>query len=377
MRRARRIFRRVPDPRAENARHELVEVLLIALAATLCGAEAASDMAVFGRSKEGVLRQFLRLEHGIPSHDTFSRVFRLLDPQAFGREFRRFMAAFARFNGIKLGGVVAIDGKALRGAYERGRSATPLHMVNVFAAQARMVLASCQAPGRNEAAGALAVLGMLSLQGLYHHRRCAALSPQLRRRGPRAGRPLRAGAQAKSEQAVPGGCAPLCSRRTAQHGQTPRTCDARSARNAKRHCHSRPATWPSPIAFPASSRWRASPPAAVGAASSPTSRSCDITCSPLAFPPPPPPRRRAQPLGDRESAALDTRCRLRRRRRSSQEGGCPGEPCHPAPLRHQHHSLAPRSHLHATEGQASRMKRRLPPLPPWTDAIALPSRGGV
>ena len=91
------------------------------------------------------------------------------------------MAAFARFNGIKLGGVVAIDGKALRGAYERGRSATPLHMVNVFAAQARMVLASCQAPGRNEAAGALAVLGMLSLKGciitadaLHCHRSFAA-----------------------------------------------------------------------------------------------------------------------------------------------------------------------------------------------------------
>ncbi len=181
MRRVRRIFRRVPDPRADNARHDLVEVLLIALAATLCGADAACDMAVFGRSKEGLLRQFLRLEHGIPSHDTFSRVFRLLDPQAFEREFRRFMAAFAKFNGIKLDGVVAVDGKALRGAYERGRSATPLHMVNVFAAQARMVLASCRAPDRNEAAGALEVLAMLSLKGciitadaLHCHRGFAA-----------------------------------------------------------------------------------------------------------------------------------------------------------------------------------------------------------
>jgi predicted transposase YbfD/YdcC len=171
----------VPDPRADNARHELLEVLLIALAATLCGADAASDMAVFGRSKEGLLRQFLRLEHGIPSHDTFSRVFRLLDPHAFERAFRRFMAAFAKFNGIKLSGVVAIDGKALRGAYERGRSATPLHMVNVFAAEARMVLASHRAPGRNEAAGALEALSLLSLEdcivtadALHCHRRFAA-----------------------------------------------------------------------------------------------------------------------------------------------------------------------------------------------------------
>jgi len=105
------------------------------------------------------------LECGIPSHDTFSRVLRALDPQAFEQTFRTFMAAFAKANGIKLTGVIAVDGKALRGAYERGRSATPLHMVNVFAAEARMALASRKAPGRNEAKGALDVLCMLSLEG--------------------------------------------------------------------------------------------------------------------------------------------------------------------------------------------------------------------
>jgi predicted transposase YbfD/YdcC len=160
-----RIFRGLPDPRAPNALHELLDVLVIALAAVLCGAKCSTDMALFGCSKEKLLRQFLRLEHGIPSHDTFSRVFRALEPEPFERIFRRFMAAFAKANGIKLTGVVAVDGKALRGAYERGKSATPLHMVNVFAAEARMVLASRKAPGRNEAQGALEVLQMLSLEG--------------------------------------------------------------------------------------------------------------------------------------------------------------------------------------------------------------------
>src|SRR5258708_22244433 len=75
-----RIFRGLPDPRAPNALHELLDVLVIALAAVLCGAKCATDMALFGRSKEKLLRQFLRLEHGIPSHDTFSRVFRALEP---------------------------------------------------------------------------------------------------------------------------------------------------------------------------------------------------------------------------------------------------------------------------------------------------------
>jgi predicted transposase YbfD/YdcC len=158
-------FRRLKDPRAANATYTLLEVLFIALAATLCGASSCAEMADFGRSKEELLRLMLPLKHGIPSHDTFSRVFRLLNPQAFERAFRRFMAAFAKANGLNLTGVVAVDGKALRGAYERGGRATPLHMVNVFAVDARMALAQQKAPGRNETAGALEVLNLLCLDG--------------------------------------------------------------------------------------------------------------------------------------------------------------------------------------------------------------------
>jgi predicted transposase YbfD/YdcC len=161
MQRFTEVFQALPDPRAENARHDLVELLVIALAAVLCGAEGCADMADFGAAKEGLLRQFLRLEHGIPSHDTFSRVFRLLDPHAFEAAFREFMAAFA----AQLDGVVSIDGKALRGAFERGRKTTPLHLVNVWAAQARLALAQYVAPNRNEVAGALEVLKLLALKG--------------------------------------------------------------------------------------------------------------------------------------------------------------------------------------------------------------------
>ncbi|HET9537974.1 MAG TPA: ISAs1 family transposase [Mesorhizobium sp.] len=181
MRKFKRIFRGVPDPRAANSSHNLCETLFIALVATLCGAEGASDMAEFGEAKEALLRRILKLEHGIPSHDTFSRILRELDPRAFAQAFRRFLSAFAKVNGIDLTGVVAIDGKALRGAYERGASATPLHMVNVWAAGARMVLAQCKAPGRNEALGALEALELVFLHGctvtadaLHCHRAFAA-----------------------------------------------------------------------------------------------------------------------------------------------------------------------------------------------------------
>jgi predicted transposase YbfD/YdcC len=156
-----RIFQELPDPRADNARHDLIEILVIALCAVLCGAEGCADMADFGAAKEGLLRQFLKLEHGIPSHDTFSRVFRILDPVAFEAAFREFMAAFAE----QIQGVVSIDGKALKGAFERGRKTTPLHLVNVWASEARLAIAQHVAPNRNEVAGALEVLKLLSLKG--------------------------------------------------------------------------------------------------------------------------------------------------------------------------------------------------------------------
>ena len=88
-----KVFRKLDDPRAPNASHDLLEILFIALAAVLCGAEGPSDMAEFGRSKEGLLRQILRLEHGIPSHDTFSRVFRMTG--TFPRSYQQIAPAAA------------------------------------------------------------------------------------------------------------------------------------------------------------------------------------------------------------------------------------------------------------------------------------------
>ena len=88
-------FAELEDPREDNARHDLHEILMIALCTMLCGGEDCSDMALFGHAKEPFLRQFLRLRHGIPSHDTFSRVFRLLDPAQFHACFLRFMQDFA------------------------------------------------------------------------------------------------------------------------------------------------------------------------------------------------------------------------------------------------------------------------------------------
>ena len=123
-------------PSEANARHDLMEILVIALCTMLCGGEDCTDMALFGRSKEPFLRQFLRLRHGIPSHDTFCGVFRLLDPVKFHAFFLGFMQRFAETTE----GVVAIDGKTLRHSFDRAAGGSALHLVSAWAAEQRLVL---------------------------------------------------------------------------------------------------------------------------------------------------------------------------------------------------------------------------------------------
>lgn len=163
------LFEMVPDPRAANARHDLSEVLLISFAATLCGAETCAEMAMFGRAKEHVLRQMLKLDHGVPSHDTFSRLFRLLDPVAFEAVFRRFMAGFAAAlaDAVPPGAqpVIAIDGKSLRGAVDTASRSTPLHLVTAWAADQRLVLSQRRAPNRSEVTAAREIIALLDLTG--------------------------------------------------------------------------------------------------------------------------------------------------------------------------------------------------------------------
>jgi predicted transposase YbfD/YdcC len=156
-------FSSLVDPRKNQAQHDLTEMLFVALLATLCGATTCCDIALFGQAKEALLRTILVLENGIPSHDTFSRVFRILDPNSFEKIFRRFTKAFATTTKIK--GVVALDGKALRRAYERGQSHMPPVMVTAWSAMTRMALANVLAPGNNEAAGALQLIELLQLKG--------------------------------------------------------------------------------------------------------------------------------------------------------------------------------------------------------------------
>ena len=151
------------DPRAGNAGlHDFHELLMIALCAVLCGGQGAVDMALFAKAKEPYLRGFLKLENGVPSHDTFSRLFRQLDPTQFQAAFQRFMAGFAE----QCQGVVAIDGKVLRRSFDRASGKSALHMVSAWGCEQRMVLAQIATDAKsNEITAVPALLKMLSLKG--------------------------------------------------------------------------------------------------------------------------------------------------------------------------------------------------------------------
>jgi hypothetical protein len=116
-------FSTLSDPRRPNARqHQLLDILAIAFCACLCGAESCVDMAEFAEAKQEVLREFLDLAGGPPSHDTFSRVFRMLDPAGFAACFQAYLDSL----GAVCRGHVAIDGKILRGAHDRAAAGSPL-----------------------------------------------------------------------------------------------------------------------------------------------------------------------------------------------------------------------------------------------------------
>jgi predicted transposase YbfD/YdcC len=132
------VFRDLPDPRSSrNLRHKLFDVFAIAICAILCGANDWVKVAAFGRKKKQWLASFLDLSNGVPSHDTFDRVFRLVDPEEFEKRFVTWTKLVAD---LFPGEVVAIDGKTLRGSHDKQKRRGPIHCVSAFASSNQLVL---------------------------------------------------------------------------------------------------------------------------------------------------------------------------------------------------------------------------------------------
>jgi predicted transposase YbfD/YdcC len=156
-------FAELKDPRSEIARrHDLMEILTIALCAVLSGGQTAVDMAVFAEAKQQFLGTFLELKNGVPSHDTFSRVFRQLDPDEFRACFQKFMTRFS----ATCTGVIAIDGKVLRRPTHSAQAGSALHMISAWCCDTRLVLAQIATTEKTRESTAVAkLLEMLSLKG--------------------------------------------------------------------------------------------------------------------------------------------------------------------------------------------------------------------
>lgn len=128
-------FAYLPDPRAGNAqRDNVLDVLRMALTATICGAESGVDFADFARDRAALFRDFLDQPGGLPSHDTFSRRFRLLDPTACAACFLQFLDALGEAGH----GVIAIDGETMRHSVDRAAGRSGLHVVTAFDTAARI-----------------------------------------------------------------------------------------------------------------------------------------------------------------------------------------------------------------------------------------------
>lgn len=158
------VFAEVPDPRRETANklHLLSDILVIATCAVMGGAESWDSIAEYGRTKRGFFARFLKLEHGIPSADTFERVFAKLDPKAFAVGFGRWMAAACEATGLV---PIAIDGKSVRGS-KTATATGCLHLVSAWASDSRLTLGQVSVPdGSNEIAAIPELLSMLELKG--------------------------------------------------------------------------------------------------------------------------------------------------------------------------------------------------------------------
>jgi predicted transposase YbfD/YdcC len=156
-------FSELTDPRVErNREHLLEEILLIAIAAVLSGAESWNDIADYGKDKQEWLQTFLALPSGIPSHDTFNRVFAALDPEEMEKGFAVWVASIAK---LTAGEVVAIDGKTLCGTRETGKKKL-VHMVSAWANSNNLVLAQRKVDEKsNEITAIPKLLNALELAG--------------------------------------------------------------------------------------------------------------------------------------------------------------------------------------------------------------------
>ena len=157
-------FQALEDPRLERSRlHNLLDIVAITICAIICGADSWVDVEKYGEAKQDWLRRFLKLPNGIPSHDTFGRVFAALVPEQFQACFAGWVQEMAGQLGLKH---VAIDGKTLRGSHDRGKGQAALHLVSAWAVENHLTLGQEAVDSKsNEITAIPKLLELLDLEG--------------------------------------------------------------------------------------------------------------------------------------------------------------------------------------------------------------------
>lgn len=157
-------FGKVKDPRIDRTKHhKLLDILLIAICGVICGADGWVDIAMFGKSKLEWLKTFLKLPNGIPSHDTFGRVFAAIDPEEFEKSFLEWVQAI---NELTQGQVIALDGKQLRGSQDGENGKNAIYMVSAWATENELVLGQRKVDDKsNEITAIPKLLKMLEITG--------------------------------------------------------------------------------------------------------------------------------------------------------------------------------------------------------------------
>lgn len=157
-------FEKIIDPRQDRTkRHKLLDMITVALCAAICGADSWVDVEKFGKTKQLWFEKFLELENGIPSHDTFSRVFGLLDSQEFLLCLRNWLVTLGK--ALKHEGI-AIDGKTLRGSFDAATGKSALHVVSAWACGLRVSLGQVAVDGKsNEIPAVRKLLELLEISG--------------------------------------------------------------------------------------------------------------------------------------------------------------------------------------------------------------------
>lgn len=157
-------FGELSDPRTGNAKaHIFLEILIIAICAVICGADGWSDMELFGKNKKDWLKTFLELPKGIPSHDTFGRVFAKIKPDEFQKRFIAWVQAIEK---LTAGQVIAMDGKKLRRSHDQEAGKEAIYMVSAWATQNQLVLGQTRvAEKSNEITAIPELLHLLEFTG--------------------------------------------------------------------------------------------------------------------------------------------------------------------------------------------------------------------